>query len=130
MCSSSGGLLGMIAGAVLGFATGGATFGLAGALRGGLGGALAGGSIGGSIGNALFGGKAAKEADSKQQVASAPAVPESQAAKSPTAASVQAGMLGMGQSGGAPGIAQTFLTGAGGVDPNTLSLGKNTLLGQ
>jgi len=31
--------------------------------------------------------------------------------------------------GGSQGIAGTLLTGAGGVDPNTLQLGKNTLLG-
>jgi hypothetical protein len=38
-------------------------------------------------------------------------------------------MAGAGQAGGSPGVGQTMLTGAGGVDPNTLALGKNTLLG-
>lgn len=41
----------------------------------------------------------------------------------------QAAMTGTGQAGGAPGVAQTLLTGAGGVDPSTIGLGKNTLLG-
>lgn len=41
----------------------------------------------------------------------------------------QAAMSGTGQAGGAPGVAQTLLTGAGGVDPSTIGLGKNTLLG-
>ena len=37
--------------------------------------------------------------------------------------------FGLGQSGGAQTIGQTLLTGAGGVDPNQLTLGKYTLLG-
>lgn len=41
----------------------------------------------------------------------------------------QAAMAGTGQAGGAPGVAQTLLTGAGGIDPSTIGLGKNTLLG-
>lgn len=47
----------------------------------------------------------------------------------PNAAAVQAGLAGTGQAGGSPGVAQTLLTGAGGVDPNSLNLGRNTLLG-
>jgi hypothetical protein len=39
-------------------------------------------------------------------------------------------MLSAGQAGGAPGVAQTFLAGPTGVDPKTLRLGRNTLLGQ
>lgn len=50
--------------------------------------------------------------------------PESQGANA-----AQAMMAGTGQAGGAPGVAQTLLTGAGGVDPSTIGLGKNTLLG-
>jgi hypothetical protein len=52
-----------------------------------------------------------------------------QASKAPAVQAVQAGQAGTGQSAGAPGVAQTFLTGASGVDPSTLNLGKNTLLG-
>jgi len=61
----------------------------------------------------------------------APAAPAAapQASQSPDAQTVRASNSGTGQGGGAPGVAQTFLTGAGGVDPNDLKLGKTTLLG-
>lgn len=52
-----------------------------------------------------------------------------QASSAPQVQGVQAAMGGTGQAGGAPGAASTMLTGAGGVDPNSLSLGKKTLLG-
>lgn len=52
-----------------------------------------------------------------------------QASKAPTVQAVQGGQAGAGQAGGSPGVAQTFLTGASGVDPSLLTLGKNTLLG-
>lgn len=52
-----------------------------------------------------------------------------QASKAPTVQAVQSGQAGAGQAGGSPGVAQTFLTGASGVDPSLLNLGKNTLLG-
>jgi hypothetical protein len=52
-----------------------------------------------------------------------------QASKAPGVKSVQTSQAGSGQAGGSPGVAQTFLTGAAGVDPSTLNLGKNTLLG-
>jgi hypothetical protein len=52
-----------------------------------------------------------------------------QASKAPTVQSVAADQAGAGQAGGAPGVAQTFLTGAGGIDPSLLNLGKTTLLG-
>lgn len=52
-----------------------------------------------------------------------------QASKAPSVQDTQAGQAGAGQGGGAPGVAQTFLTGAAGVDPSLLNLGKNTLLG-
>lgn len=55
--------------------------------------------------------------------------PLAQSAQVPDAAKVGGDMSGTGQAGGSPGVAQTMLTGPGGVDPNTLSLGKNTLLG-
>ena len=38
-------------------------------------------------------------------------------------------LTGVGQGGGQKGVAQTLLTGAGGVDPSTLTLNKKTLLG-
>lgn len=47
-----------------------------------------------------------------------------------TLASVQAGGAAPGGGGGpGGGVASTLLTGGAGVDPATLSLGKNTLLG-
>lgn len=55
--------------------------------------------------------------------------PAKQGAQTPTAGDVRQGMAGMGQGGGAPGIAQTFLTGSGGVNPFMMPLGQNTLLG-
>jgi hypothetical protein len=42
---------------------------------------------------------------------------------------VRNALIGAGQAGGSPGAAQTMLTGPEGVDPGTLKLGKNTLLG-
>jgi hypothetical protein len=57
------------------------------------------------------------------------APPESQAAKLPDAQSTVKSMGGSGQAGGAPGVAQTFLTGPGGIDQGSLLLGKTTLLG-
>lgn len=54
---------------------------------------------------------------------------ELQSAKSPDATSVRNALAGPGQGGGAQGIAQTFLSGAGGVNPALLQLGTNTLLG-
>ncbi|RMD00053.1 hypothetical protein EAY64_05505 [Aquitalea palustris] len=61
----------------------------------------------------------------------AEAVPASQAASTPTAESVQSGIntSANGGAGSAPSAASTMLTGAGGVDPNSLNLQKNTLLG-
>jgi hypothetical protein len=57
------------------------------------------------------------------------AIKPPQASKAPDASSVANAMSGAGQAGGAAGVAQTFLTGAGGIDPSLLKLGKNTLLG-
>lgn len=56
-----------------------------------------------------------------------PAAP--QASQAPDAMGTRASVAGVGQGGGSPGIAQTFLSGAGGVDPSLLQLGRNTLLG-
>lgn len=52
-----------------------------------------------------------------------------QAAKTPDASATRSALAGMGQGGGAPGVAQTFLSGTGGVNPALLQLGGNTLLG-
>lgn len=62
-------------------------------------------------------------------IVSPAAPPAPQAAKAPDADTVAKGMAGAGQAGGSPGVAQTFLTGPGGIDPSLLNLGKNTLLG-
>ena len=56
-----------------------------------------------------------------------PAMP--QASQVPDANTAVKGQAGPGQAGGSPGVAQTFLTGPGGVDPSLLNLGKSTLLG-
>lgn len=66
-------------------------------------------------------------------IATAPSQPKiappPQASKTPDAANVRDQLKGPGQGGGAPGVAQNFLTGTGGVDPSLLQLGKSTLLG-
>ena len=53
--------------------------------------------------------------------------PQSQAGVDPN--TILSSLTGVGQGGGQKGIAQTLLTGAGGVDPSTLTLNKKTLLG-
>ncbi len=58
-----------------------------------------------------------------------PPPPPPQQEKAPNMQGIVQGVSGTGQGGG-PGPAQTFLTGAGGVDPNQLKLGKPTLLGE
>ena len=57
------------------------------------------------------------------------APPQSQAAQIPDAQNTVKALGGTGQAGGAPGVAQTFLTGPGGVDQGSLLLGKTSLLG-
>jgi hypothetical protein len=59
----------------------------------------------------------------------APATQVPNGPESQGASAAQAMMAGTGQAGGAPGVAQTLLTGTGGIDPSTLGLGRNTLLG-
>ena len=56
-------------------------------------------------------------------------LPGSQAASTPTASDILSQTAGTGQAGGAPGNAQTFLTGAGGVNQSSLKLAKNKLYG-
>ena len=103
---------GVISGAIAGYALGGGALAIAG-------GALAGGMLMGGLGG-----------QKQPNINIGSAGPAPQASKSPSASSVAAGMMGTGQGGGAPGVAQTMLTGAGGIDPTKLALGKNTLLGQ
>lgn len=55
--------------------------------------------------------------------------PPKQGATAPDASNIRNSLAGSGQGGGSPGIAQTFLTGAGGVNPALLQLGSNSLLG-
>lgn len=55
--------------------------------------------------------------------------PAPQASQAPDAQGVRSSVGGSGQAGGAPGAANTLLTGGGGVDPTKLLMGKNTLLG-
>jgi hypothetical protein len=59
-----------------------------------------------------------------------PPPPPPQAEKMPTIQGIAGGLNGAGQAGGARGVAQTFLTGTSGVDPNALKLNKPTLLGE
>ena len=79
----------------------------------------------GLIGGALLG--------SMQKTPSIPAPPAPeappQASKTPDTQEVLSTMKGTGQAGGSPGVAQTFLSGNGGVDQNSLVLNKKTLLG-
>lgn len=123
MPGKGGGMMGGLLGAALGYATGGFSL---------MGTALSAGQAamaGFSLGSTLLGGE--QEAKTPTVNIQQPeAAPVSQAAKAPTAGTARDGMTGTGQAGGAPGIAQTMLTGAGGVDPATLGLGKNTLLGR
>jgi hypothetical protein len=79
----------------------------------------------GLAGGALLGSMANKSKTPPMQAAT----PPPQASKAPDASTVAAGQAGTGQAGGAPGVAQTFLTGPGGIDPSLLQLGKQTLLG-
>ena len=76
---------------------------------------------------------AASNADSQRKadhrISDQGAIPPPQASKAPTASTVINGQVGAGQAGGSPGVAQTFLTGPGGIDPSLLKLGKTTLLG-
>lgn len=82
------------------------------------------------IGGALLAGAAVAAATPTPKIPDPqkPVAPP-QASQAPNVQGVQSGLTGQGQAGGAPGVSQTFLTGAGGVDPNSLNLGKTTLLG-
>jgi hypothetical protein len=85
---------------------------------------------GGLLGGLLLGQMTSKPGKSPQmQAAAPPPLPAAQTAKTPDASAVAQGLAGTGQAGGTPGVAQTFLTGPGGIDPSLLQLGKTTLLG-
>jgi hypothetical protein len=84
---------------------------------------IIGAALAGMIGGRLLGGQ--QQAPQIQ----APTAPPTQEAKTPDAGAVRANNAGTMQAGGSPGVAQTMLTGASGVDPKALKLGKNTLLG-
>ena len=85
-----------------------------------------------AVGGAIAVGYVISQASQPKAIPTPPAPiapPQSQAAQLPDANNNVKALGGTGQAGGAPGVAQTFLTGSGGVDPNTLSLGKTSLLG-
>lgn len=85
------------------------------------------GIIGGAALGAGLGGMQKAPSIPAPQAPVAP--PAAQAAQVPDAQSFLSKNSGTGQAGGAPGIAQTFLTGAGGIDPSKLDLNRKTLLG-
>jgi len=70
---------------------------------------------------ALIGGMAAGAMQSKPNIPPPQApTPAPQAAQMPDASSVRQDMQGTGQAGGSPGVAETLLTGPGGIDPSQL----------
>lgn len=93
-------------------------------------GAIIGG--GASIGSAYLGVQEGKKNRQAQQQATAKAEAAAaankppQAAKSPDLAAISA----MNAKAGGQGNGSTFLTGAQGIDPSSLNLGRNSLLGQ
>lgn len=95
-------------------------------------GALAGGaSAAAGVYSAVEGRKSAKEANKLQQQAlqqaeDAANKPKPQGPKAPDRPVIAAANMAANSKGNA----STFLTGPGGVDPSSLNLGKNTLLGQ
>lgn len=70
---------------------------------------------------------------SRQKTPAMPAMPAPspvpQASQAPDTQTVLQQMAGTGQAGGAPGISQTFLTGAGGVAPDKVATMRNKLYG-
>lgn len=101
---------------------------------GSLGGLYSTGIAAGALGGAILGagGKAAGKTltNALGLGAKAPALPGTPRAGQVPDANTNIGKeLGTGQAGGQPGVAQTFLTGPGGIDPSLLNLGKATLLG-
>lgn len=78
----------------------------------------------------VIGGALANRQQAPQMPNLPPPPPPPQPAQMPNVQGLVAGMGGAGQAGGAKGPGQTFLTGSSGVDPNSLTLNKPTLLGQ
>lgn len=74
-----------------------------------------------------FAGGAAVSAANRPKTPNLPKMP--QASQVPDANTDITKNAGTGQAGGSPGVASTFLTGPGGIDPSLLNLGKSTLLG-
>lgn len=66
-----------------------------------------------------------------QAAQNAPKAAGLQGSKTPDMAAINAQNTAVASAGGSKaGNSSTFLTGPGGVDPGTLNLGKNTLLGE
>lgn len=72
-------------------------------------------------------GAAVASSTNKAKSPNLPAAP--QASQVPDANTTLSKESGTGQAGGSPGVAQTFLTGSGGIDPSLLNLGRSSLLG-
>lgn len=70
-----------------------------------------------------------KQAQSQKTPALQEPTAPPQASKAPDALTTAQALAGAGQANGTPGVAQTFLTGPGGIDPSLLKLSKTTLLG-
>lgn len=89
--------------------------------------------MGAEVGAMALGAVLGSALGSRQKAPSIPAPqaaePAPQASKTPDANSFLDRNMGTGQGGGSPGVSQTFLTGAGGVDPSGLNVRKNTLYG-
>lgn len=120
---SGGGVVGSVLGGIAGFLVGGPA------------GAAIGAGLGGSTGmQADAGKKQAKAAEEANRIAQDAAAKNAKAmdeaanranAKSPDLTA----MLSANEQAAKGGVAGTMLTGATGIDPSTLQLGKNTLLG-
>lgn len=93
-------------------------------------------TIGYAVAAVVGGALAAKAAAPKAPAAAAapttptaPPVTTAQGAKQPDVKAMRTANNGAGAAGMNAGPSSTFLTGPTGVDPNTLTIGKNTLLG-
>lgn len=135
MCGGNGSLLGAALGAYLAFQTGGASL-----AAGTAGAAVAGGAAGAAAGDSLVDKpqQQAQDAANAQKTAAEQAVKSSERQADLAYNQVQRGqgktpdvgsMLAGNQQAAKGGGSGTMLTGPGGVDPATLNLGKNTLLG-
>ena len=82
-----------------------------------------------AAGAAVYGAAAAGKAQAPNIPPPQAPIAPPQAAKVADANTYIGAQAGTGQAGGAPGVAQTFLTGPGGVDNSSLKLGGTSLLG-